>query len=174
MGTQHETTKPPRRLKLGLMLATSLLAGFLTVVVMTQLRSGQAEAAIETALAEGDESLLPDYCSSTSLTAGPSSYQLSCLSDVKADYGTLDCSAPKGFETRLKADVEKCQLRVMACLSDKPAAQLDAVARPSTAQKSTRIVKREPAKLVQLGRAQPAAQTRSYLIQCDTEGRNLH
>jgi len=119
-------------------------------------------------------SLLPDYCSSTSLTAGPSSDQLSCLSDVKKEFGTLDCQSPKGFEIRLKADVAHCEAKVMACFNDRPATQLDAVARKMPVRKSTMIVKREPAKLVQLGRAKPATQTRSYLIQCDTEPQNLN
>ncbi len=152
-----------------MMLAASVLAGVLTVVVFSKLHSANAEAAVVAALADGDKSILPDNCSSTVLTAGPTSGQLSCLSDVQQEFGTLDCSAPQGFEVRLKADVVRCETKVKACLTDNAGAQLKAASTPTSNRKITRIVKREPAKMVQLGRAQPAAETRSYLIQCDTE-----
>lgn len=147
-----------------------ILGSFLAVaiVVFITIQVGQTKT---NESVEASVSKLASQCSSASLISGPTSNQLSCLMDVKAEYGTFDCQAAKGFETRLKADVELCEAKIGACLSDKPAIQLDASAQEPTKRKSTMIVKREPAKLSQLGRSQSPSETSSYFIQCDnTEG----
>lgn len=109
----------------------------------------------------------PGECATASLSSAPTSHQMSCLMDVKAEYGTFDCQAFTGFETRLRADIEMCETKVSACLSEKPPMQVQASLPQKSERKLPMIIKREPAKLSQLGRAQPASETSSYFIQCD-------
>lgn len=113
----------------------------------------------------------PGTCSTASLSFTPNSKQMKCLLDVKAQYGTFDCQGTGWFETHLKTDIEQCETKVSACMSDKPSMQVQASAQKTSERKLPLIIKREPAKLQELGRAQPASETSSYFIQCDDKER---
>lgn len=106
-------------------------------------------------------------CSTATLSSTPNSKQLSCLMDVKAQFGTFDCQSTGWFETHLKADIELCEAKVSACMSDKPMIKVKASAQKSAERQLPLIIKREPAKLIELGRAESPSETSSYFIQCD-------
>lgn len=115
----------------------------------------------------------PGTCSTASLSSTPNSKQMKCLLDVKEQYGTFDCQGTGWFEMHLKTDIEQCETKVSACMSDKPSMQVQASAQKTSERKLPLIIKREPAKLLELGRAQPASETSSYFIQCnEREGSN--
>ncbi len=170
-----ETVEKAKNNDRGLIMGVSglIIGGLLAALFVLQLNDTQdAEAIKSDKRAETDIVPLSEQCSSASLISGPTSHQLACLMDVKKTYGSFDCQAHQGFETRLRADVERCEAKISACLTEEPVAHREASLRSSAEKKSKIIVKREPAKLVQLGRSEPASETGSYFIQCHSKGMN--
>lgn len=165
MSHNNEKVIEPKNFGLAKLMAGSLFAATLVAVFTVQSGQAQTEEKAEASVAE--VSADPEQCSTASLASVASPDQMACLMDVKAQYGTYDCKSPFGFSTALKADVEQCETKVSACLSGDAPKELKAFAPQETKRKNILVVKQEPAKLSQLGRAQSPAETSSYFIKCD-------
>jgi hypothetical protein len=90
--------------------------------------------------------------------------------EVQAEYGTSDCQVSNGFDVHLKSDVSQCEAKMSACLNNDDLNNnhpLKLEAKAPNKPKALFIIKREPAKLLELGRAQNPSETESYFVQCN-------